>query len=320
MTASPELLQQRYEAIERVYSERRWDEVASLSEALLLEVPDEAGDPLRQRLQLLLGHTHLYGYKDAATASGFYSRVQAATSEAVLRDIAEQGLQQCASQLAAAQPEDAPAAESALAEAAAESSQREPQVSSTEAALTSAARAAAEAAPLNAEAPTGQEFPFSAEPVQTSAAALNTAAAPNTTAAMPWLERLGGVDPAAQALVATNPFIATGASAAPQSADTGSDSHGEGSAITVVGATAPAAAAEPPITDINVTDLNVSEVLLVDVVDEPEQIDVAQADPTRAEDVVLTVSAEPEPARTRYRFSPEEMAELSRGLLRVTIQ
>jgi hypothetical protein len=79
MTASPESLQQRYEAIERVYSERQWDDVARRSEALLLELPDDASHPLRQRLQLLMGHTYLYGYQDAATATGFYNRVRAAT-------------------------------------------------------------------------------------------------------------------------------------------------------------------------------------------------------------------------------------------------
>jgi len=39
MTTSPHSLQQRYEAIERVYSERQWDDVARLSEELLLELP-----------------------------------------------------------------------------------------------------------------------------------------------------------------------------------------------------------------------------------------------------------------------------------------
>ena len=106
MTTSPNSLQQRYEAIERVYSERQWDDVARLSEELLLELPNEPADPLRQRLQLLLGHTYLYGYQDRATATGFYSRVRAATQEPVLRDIADQGLEQCASQ--AAQLEVAP--------------------------------------------------------------------------------------------------------------------------------------------------------------------------------------------------------------------
>ena len=95
MTASPESLQQRYEAIEGFYNGRQWDDVASLSEALLVELPDDPSHPLRQRLQLLLGHTYCYGYQDAQTATGFYSRVLAASEETMLREIAEQGLKQC---------------------------------------------------------------------------------------------------------------------------------------------------------------------------------------------------------------------------------
>ena len=100
MTASPNSLQQRYGGIERLYSERQWDVVSRLSEELLLELPDDPAHPLRQRLQLLLGHTYLYGYQDSSTAAGFYNRVRAATEEPLLRDIADQGLAQCARQIA----------------------------------------------------------------------------------------------------------------------------------------------------------------------------------------------------------------------------
>ena len=100
MTASPNSLQQRYGGIERLYSERQWDVVSRLSEELLLELPDDPAQPLRQRLQLLLGHTYLYGYQDSSTAAGFYNRVRAATEEPLLRDIADQGLAQCARQIA----------------------------------------------------------------------------------------------------------------------------------------------------------------------------------------------------------------------------
>jgi hypothetical protein len=100
MSASPNSLQQRYGGIERLYSERQWDVVTRLSEELLLELPGDPANPLRQRLQLLLGHTYLYGYQDSSTAAGFYSRVRAATEEPVLRDIADQGLAQCTRQTA----------------------------------------------------------------------------------------------------------------------------------------------------------------------------------------------------------------------------
>jgi hypothetical protein len=100
MTASPNSLQQRFGDIERLYSERQWDVVIRLSEELLLELPGDPANPLRQRLQLLLGHTYLYGYQDSTTAAGIYSRVRAATEDPMLRDITNQGLELCTRQAA----------------------------------------------------------------------------------------------------------------------------------------------------------------------------------------------------------------------------
>ena len=243
MAATPDTLQQRYEAIERVYSERRWDDVARRSEELLLELPNDPGHPLRQRLQLLLGHTYLYGYQDAATASGFYSRVQASSKEPVLLDIAALGLQQCAS-LASASP-------AAAAETPPERTE-EPAIEPTAVVI-------------------GQAFPFTAEAVNPAAPG-SSGARP----AMPWMEHLGGSDPAASTAPATAP--------------------------------APAPA------------------LMAEVIDEPELIEVAQADRAQAEELEVTVSKEL-PASIQElssepinRLSPEEIAELSKGLLRVVIR
>jgi hypothetical protein len=174
--------------------------VARLSEELLLELPNEPADPLRQRLQLLLGHTYLYGYQDRATATGFYSRVRAATQEPLLRDIADQGLAQCASQAA-------PPAKTL-------------------------------------EVKSGQT------PVE-----------PINNSAMPWLEQLGSI-----------------------------------------------VAAEVQVPN-----------LVVEVVDEPELIEVAQADAATAQELEVAVSKESltEPVGAP---SPEELAELSTGLLRVVIR
>ena len=213
MTTSPHSLQQRYEAIERVYSKRQWDDVARLSEELLLELPNEPADPLRQRLQLLLGHTYLYGYEDRATATGFYSRVQAATQEPLLRDVADQGLEQCASQAA-------------------------PQATTL-------------------EVGSGQAFPFGNAPV-----AVETAIA-SAGSAMPWMEQLGGIE---------------------------------------------AAEVQVPVPN-----------LVVEVVDEPELIEVAQADAATAQELEVAVSKE-SLAEPVGGPSPEELAELSKGLLRVVIR
>ena len=204
MTASPESLQQRYEAIEGFYKGRQWDDVASLSEALLVELPDDPSHPLRQRLQLLLGHTYCYGYQDAQTATGFYSRVLAASEETMLREIAEQGLKQCIN-------------------------------------LADIAVAPAEVTPDQS---------------------------PAAKAATPWMEQLGEV----------------GLGEVPQP--------------------------ELGLAELGLTELGLTE---VEVIEEPELIELAQANPRTAEPVdlaILPLAAKP---------SPEEIAELSKGLLRVVI-
>ncbi|QPN71421.1 hypothetical protein [Synechococcus sp. CBW1108] len=216
MTASPESLQQRYEAIEGFYNGRQWDDVASLSEALLVELPDDPSHPLRQRLQLLLGHTYCYGYQDAQTATGFYSRVLAASEETMLREIAEQGLKQCIN-------------------------------------LADIAVAPAEATPDQSPAAT---------------AASSATAVTAGTAATPWMEQLGEV---------------------------GRGKVGRG---------------KVPQPEVGLTEVGLTE---VEVIEEPELIELAQANPRTAEAVdlaILPVAAQP---------SPEEIAELSKGLLRVVI-
>ncbi|MEO1002026.1 MAG: hypothetical protein AAFX65_02825 [Cyanobacteria bacterium J06638_7] len=95
MSLTPEILQQRYATIERLYSEREWPQVEALSEALLSELPAEADDPVRLRLGLLLGHTRLYGLGAVAEARNHYQQVLDHCSETTLRQIADQGLQQC---------------------------------------------------------------------------------------------------------------------------------------------------------------------------------------------------------------------------------
>ena len=81
----------QYAALERLYSERRWAEVEERAAVLLAELDGE----LRSRVLLLLGHTRLYGYKDARIAAEHYRQVLAAEPEALLVDIAQEGLNQC---------------------------------------------------------------------------------------------------------------------------------------------------------------------------------------------------------------------------------
>lgn len=96
---------QRYAVIEQAYSREKWATVLGDGEELLQELlpsdnPQLTG--LKLRLQLLLGHTHLYGYGNKAAAAGYYGTVAERNSEAALTRIAEQGLKQCAIDGAAA--------------------------------------------------------------------------------------------------------------------------------------------------------------------------------------------------------------------------
>jgi len=81
----------QYAALERLYSERRWAEVEASAAVLLAELDGE----LRSRVLLLLGHTRLYGYKDAGIAAEHYRQVLVAEPEALLVGIAQEGLNQC---------------------------------------------------------------------------------------------------------------------------------------------------------------------------------------------------------------------------------
>jgi hypothetical protein len=93
----------RYAALERLYSERRWAEVEASAEVLLSEMDgavdrqgDGAGDgDLRSRLLLLLGHIRLYGFNDPGVAAEHYRQVLAAEPEVLLLGIAQEGLNQC---------------------------------------------------------------------------------------------------------------------------------------------------------------------------------------------------------------------------------
>jgi hypothetical protein len=97
----------QYAALERLYSNRRWAELEASAEVLIAEMDgavagqgDGDGD-LRARVQLLLGHTRLYGFNDAGVAAEHYRQVLAAEPQALLLGIAQEGLNQC---LATEQP------------------------------------------------------------------------------------------------------------------------------------------------------------------------------------------------------------------------
>ncbi|MEB3318415.1 MAG: hypothetical protein VKO39_09805 [Cyanobacteriota bacterium] len=89
----------RYEIIEKAYCEGRWASVLEAGTVLLREL-GEMGDGtdisgLRHRLHLLMGHTLLHGYGDRDAAEDLYTLVVKSDAESTLRQMAEDGLDQC---------------------------------------------------------------------------------------------------------------------------------------------------------------------------------------------------------------------------------
>ncbi len=230
MTLPPEVLQQRYAAIELAYSEQNWNQAETLSQALLKEVPDGAGDPLRQRLLLLLGHTRLYGMADTAAARQHYGTVLEQSEEPTLREIAEQGLEQC---LALEQPATATTADEAAATHASDDG-----------------------------------------------------------AAMPWLQQLGEDGGTASPMGSAKaggdatPWLQPETASAPLTAATQPMAAGELSTAGSSGNRLPVdPAAAAPIEPVE--EPSSAPTLAAEIVEEPEQIAVAQADPQRREELEL---------------------------------
>jgi hypothetical protein len=81
--------------IERLYSRGAWSEALQAGEALRAQLRLGAANPLRLRLELLIGHTLLYGLGERSAAERHYQKVQTHSGDPVLLAIAAQGLQRC---------------------------------------------------------------------------------------------------------------------------------------------------------------------------------------------------------------------------------
>ncbi|WP_216904235.1 hypothetical protein [Synechococcus sp. CCY 9618] len=248
---------QRYAVIEQAYSREDWATVRRDGEGLLRQLR-QAGNPqflgLRMRLQLLLGHTQLYGFADKAEAARYYEAVARDSGEAALAKIAEQGLKQCVENEPAA-PVPAP----------------EPQVSPPEAV---GQVVAPTSAPPFSGAAGGSPF---AAPAPAAAAAAPPPTAVNQAA--PWLSAAAAASPQTPAPAVT-PVAPTGEEpAAPWS----------------------------------------QESLIPEVVEEPELIELHQADPALAEELELTWK-EPAPGPTVAKEPLKaDDEELLSGLMLVRI-
>jgi len=141
---------QSYAVIEQAYSKENWATVLQDGEELLrrLRQSDNAQlMGLQMRLQLLLGHTQLYGYANKAEAAGFYAAVAEQSSEAALTKIAKQGLKQCAIEEAPTEQAPAKAEAKAVAPTSGSLSPATPWLTVTAATALSAATAATAVTP-----------------------------------------------------------------------------------------------------------------------------------------------------------------------------
>lgn len=313
MTLPPEgtpaaraVLQKRYAAIELAYSDQNWEQSESLNQALLAELPDTPGDPLRQRLLLLLGHTRLYGKGDTAAAKQYYGSVLQQSEEATLREIAQQGLEQC---LALEQPAPAATVEGNAATPWLQGD-GDTETGATRRS-TAPAVAGGAAAPWLQRAATGDTSPEAIAPGST--------AAPDSTAATSGIDN-NNADPGAVTAASSAPVEPVVETAAAAAADP-----------TATAATPAAAAVGAPTPQQPLAGEETS--LTVEIVEEPEQIAVAQADPRRREELDLqeplligtaalstAQASEPEPPAAREEeLSEELLQEFSRNLLRLRL-
>jgi hypothetical protein len=263
-----------YTAIEKAYCEDRWPDVIERGGRLLGELGD--GDRgLRQRLQLLMAHAYLYGYGDRDSAEDLYRAVHESQAEVALRQIAAHGLEQC----------DLPHQRPAGVDASPSPSPTSPKADSPEASIP-----ASEPASEPDDQPPPRIHPNPAELPQPAAAPsleggsgtslreslqalipdlpAEEAPALEAAPAMPWLASLREASPAAEASPPRQ-----GAETSPQSGAAPAPTPG----VDLPWARPSAIAAA-------------RESLIPEVIDEPELIEVHQADPALAEEFELRES------------------------------
>ncbi|MFM7267658.1 MAG: hypothetical protein ACKOZT_03590 [Cyanobium sp.] len=257
----PDNTPQRYADLERAYVEERWSSVRGNGEGLLEELED-SDDPqaeaLAHRVRVLLGHAHLYGLGEPEVAEDYYRDVIAGNAEAELRQIAAQGLQQCQ------QPTIQPTSAAPQAEAAAPAPEPDPE-------------------------PEPEPAPQSIQP------------APSITAEplAPELEATAPQDGTARP--SADPFaVASGSPAPSAAAKRAASGDPFQAAVAAALATGEVQRASEPampwLKDLpgGAPDSSRSGALVprleVEVVEEPELLEVAQADPSLAEELELELS------------------------------
>ena len=103
-------LQDAYIAVEHAYSMQQFPEALRLAQELVPRIPSGSEDQLDLRLQLLIGHTYLYGLGQPQKALPCYQQVLKQSYDPTYRELAEQGVTLCqqagASSSLAANPDE----------------------------------------------------------------------------------------------------------------------------------------------------------------------------------------------------------------------
>ena len=144
---------ERYAELERAYTEDRWPDVLEQGGQLIADLsnhPDPVTADLASRAQLLLGHAHLYGLRDPAAALPYYQALLAGPADPDLRRIAEEALPYCQSAVEPAAPSAVEATAGAVA-LDSDSSEAAAGVITTPTATATDATAAASASPTVAQ-------------------------------------------------------------------------------------------------------------------------------------------------------------------------
>ena len=88
-------LQDAYIAVEHAYSMQQFPEALRLAQDLVPRIPSGSEDQLDLRLQLLIGHTYLYGLGLPQKALPCYQQVLKLSYDPTYRELAEQGVALC---------------------------------------------------------------------------------------------------------------------------------------------------------------------------------------------------------------------------------
>ena len=328
---TPEQQQEKYAAIELLYSEGQWSEVLQASEALLADLPPLQGQPLRPRLQLVIGHTLLYGLADLKGAEERYRTVLVDTEEPVLREIAEQGLARCSAQRQEL-PEAAAPRGAAGAITPAETPEPEPVADAAGRSEGGDAPEIPGEAVLESSAPAPEPVSaVAAMPWEVGAAATSAAGAsvgPAAGAAMPWLSELG-MEPAVTAAQpepdtsgVETPFLsAPQTEEKPDSADANPPAKEEPVAEALTQQPSPAEEPVPAEESTPVSEQTTAVDTLARLREPdaliPVTVEVLEDPPAPPQP---EAQRKPEPAQEAAPLSPEDMAELARGLLEVVMR